>query len=56
MSLKYRCLDCDAVFYQPREWTEEYEVYGRPLYHSFMGCPYCAGAFEEEDDDDDFRA
>lgn len=40
----YLCLDCFAVFANPRRYLEKHGL-PSPPYETFLGCPHCAGAF-----------
>lgn len=53
MNELFRCMDCGLVFSEPREYTELFEAYGRPLRHRYFACPLCAGALEEWEGEED---
>lgn len=42
----YLCLDCDALFEEPREYVETHGL-DTPPYETWSGCPECAGAYVE---------
>jgi hypothetical protein len=47
----YKCLDCGAVFEEPKEYAEDRtpggSFEGGSFIEHFTGCPYCEGAYEE---------
>lgn len=47
----YKCLDCGAVFENPKEYAEDRTPGGANEGGSFIerykGCPQCSGAYEE---------
>lgn len=49
----FRCVDCDLIFCEPKEYSETYEAYGRPIIHRYFACPNCAGAFVEQGESDE---
>ena len=40
----YLCLDCDAIFTEPKKYAETHGFLGPP-YEEFTGCPCCGGAY-----------
>lgn len=44
----YKCLDCGAVFEEPKFWKEDRgECFGFPSYETMSGCPECEGDYKE---------
>ena len=42
----FLCLDCDALFEEPQEYTETHGLSSTP-YEMKSGCPHCGGAYVE---------
>ena len=42
----YICLDCNKVFEEPRQFTEDHGL-DTPPYESYWGCPHCGGAYSD---------
>ena len=40
----FLCLDCEALFEEPKEYTETYGL-SSPPYETRSGCPHCCGAY-----------
>lgn len=40
----FLCLDCDALFEEPKEYIETHGL-SSPPYESWSGCPNCGGAY-----------
>lgn len=40
------CLDCNRVFYEPKQYIETHNLDAMP-YEKFWGCPICGGAYAE---------
>lgn len=48
-----RCLDCGAEFDEPKYFTESRgEHFGFPARITFLGCPYCAGDYTENEEEE----
>ena len=42
----FKCYDCEATFFEPRNVSERVgEYHGEPAYTSYACCPECGGAF-----------
>jgi hypothetical protein len=44
--IMFVCYDCEAVFDEPKIWTETHGL-DTPPYEHCAGCPSCGGAFTE---------
>lgn len=42
----YICIDCGALFLEPREYIESHGL-DSPPYEAYSGCPVCGGSFAE---------
>lgn len=43
----FKCYDCEATFFEPRNTTERLgEYHGEPAYRTYACCPECGGTFD----------
>lgn len=51
----FKCVECGAIFEEPRVVREKGEAWGATYYHTYSACPYCYGAYDEYSEEDEYE-